>query len=416
MSWIACVGLDWGEAQHAYAEEAAGGGPTRIRGTFPASSEGVHEWVRTLRERHPSGTIAIIVEQSRGSLIYALMAYDFLEIVPVNPRASKAYRTSRRLSGASSDPLDADLLCDFGLKHEGELPVWRPDDAVTRRLRFLTEGRRRFVDQRTGLSHQLRATLTLYFPQALQWFGGETSAVLRVFLSRWTTLGELQAATDDDLLEAFRSAGCRTLKQRMASLVASLESAVPMTTDRPIIDTAALQVKSLIALIASLVSTIDDYDRAIADAWAIHPDRDLFDALPGAGPVLAPRLAVAFGTDRNRYTDASDMQCYSGIAPVREESGKQCWIHARWSCPKFLRQTFHEFAQASIPKSPWAKAVYQAHRERGAGHHAAIRALAFRWIRILFAVWTKRSTFDEAAHVQRLIDHASPITRRLAAA
>lgn len=414
MAWSACVGLDWGEREHAYVEQAAGG--KRVGGSFSASSEGVHEWVRAIRERHPSGTIAIIVEQSRGSLIYALMAYEFLEIIPVNPRASKAYRTSRRLSGASSDPLDADLLCDFGLKHEGQLPVWRPDDPVTRRLRFLGEARRGFVDQRTALSQQLRAALKLYFPQALEWFGGETSPVLRVFLTRWLTLDELRAATPADLLAAFRSARCRKLQKRVKSLLASLSSALPMTMDRATIDTSALEVKSLLGLLEPLAQAIKDYDRTVAEVWATHPDRELFDALPGAGPVLAPRLAVAFGTDRGRYSDASEIQCYSGIAPVREQSGKQSWVHARWSCPKFLRQTFHEFAQSSIPKSRWAKAVYQEYRERGAGHHAAIRSLAFRWIRILFAVWSQRSPFDEAIHIKRLQDQASPIVRRLAAA
>lgn len=413
MAWTACVGLDWGEREHAYAAEADG---TRVRGSFAASSEGVHDWVGELRKRHPSGMIAIIVEQSRGSLIYALMAYEFLEIVPVNPRASKAYRTSRRLSGASSDPLDADLLCDFGLKHAGDLQVWRPDDPVTRHLRFLVEARRGFVDQRTALTHQLRAALKLYFPQALEWFGGETSAVLRAFLPRWLTLDELCRATPDDLLEAFRSARCRKLQARVENLMAALTTAVPMTTDRATIEASALQVKSLLSLIEPLAQAIAEYDRTIADVWATHPDRDLFDALPGAGPVLAPRLGVAFGTDRSRYQEAAEMQCYSGIAPVREQSGKQAWVHARWCCPKFLKQTFHEFAQSSIPKSPWAKAVYQAQRERGAGHHAAIRALAFRWIRILFAVWHQRSMFDEAAHIKRLTDQASPIVQRLAAA
>jgi hypothetical protein len=33
----------------------------------------------------------------------------------------------------------------------------------------------------------------------------------------------------------------------------------------------------------------------------------------------------------------------------------------RRACPKFLRQTFHEFAAQSIPTSTWAKAYYQHH-------------------------------------------------------
>src|SRR3954452_5470019 len=74
----------------------------------------------------------------------------------------------------------------------------------------------------------------------------------------------------------------------------------------------------------------------------------LFASLRGAGAVLAPRLIVAFGTRRDRYQDAYAVQCYSGIAPVTESSGKNKWVHFRFACPKFLRQTFHEFAGSSI--------------------------------------------------------------------
>jgi hypothetical protein len=33
-----------------------------------------------------------------------------------------------------------------------------------------------------------------------------------------------------------------------------------------------------------------------------------FQALPGAGPVFAPRLLVAFGEQRDRYVSATDLQ------------------------------------------------------------------------------------------------------------
>ena len=81
-----------------------------------------------------------------------------------------------------------------------------------------------------------------------------------------------------------------------------------------------------------------------------HPDHELFASFPGAGKVMAPRLAVAFGEDRSRWQEAREIQSYSGIAPVVESSGRGVWVHARWRCPKFLKQTFHEFAQTSMNK------------------------------------------------------------------
>ena len=59
---------------------------------------------------------------------------------------------------------------------------------------------------------------------------------------------------------------------------------------------------------------------------------------------LVPRLLAAFGTRPERFATADDLQAYSGIAPVTERSGKHEMVRFRWACPKFLRQTFHEFA------------------------------------------------------------------------
>jgi hypothetical protein len=87
--------------------------------------------------------------------------------------------------------------------------------------------------------------------------------------------------------------------------------------------------------------------------------------------VLAPRLLAALGSQRERYANAAEVQAYSGIAPVTERSGKKKWVHFRWACPKFLRQSFHEWAGHSIAHSQWARSYYQQQRERGQRHHAA---------------------------------------------
>jgi transposase len=413
MDWVACVGVDWGDKKHAY--EIRGGDGKKTSGTMETTPEAIHEWVRSLRERFPTGTIAVAFEHGRWSLIYALMMYEFLALVALNPRASKAYRDSLRLSGASSDQADAALICEFVAKHPSELRVWQPEDPVTKKMRLMVESRRTFVDQRTGFTHTLTDTLKQYFPQALQWFAGETSRKLRAFLTRWPTLEHLRQATVDDVTAVLRTLRCRKVAAAAQELVEKIRTAVPLTRDQAIIDGYAIYAQSLAAIIEPLELQIAKYDKAIAAAWAVHPDRQIFDSLPGAGVVMAPRLAVAFGTDRSRYHEAHDVECYSGIAPVIEQSGNQRWTHARWGFPTFMHQTFHEFAQASIPYSAWAKAFYEAQRERGAGHHAAIRALAFRWIRIIFRLWINREEYDEELYIEALTNKQSPIVRRLAA-
>lgn len=126
-----------------------------------------------------------------------------------------------------------------------------------------------------------------------------------------------------------------------------------------------------------------------------HTDHDLFESFPGVGGVCAPRLAAAFGTHRALWNSASEIQSHSGIAPVTERSGKALWVHHRFACPKFIKQTFHEFADQSIRFSRWARVYYDQMRSRGKNHHAALRALTYKWIRILFRCWKDGKPYDE---------------------
>ena len=141
----------------------------------------------------------------------------------------------------------------------------------------------------------------------------------------------------------------------------------------------------------------------------MHPDFFIFDSLPGAGAVMAPRLLAAMGSKRERYAHACEVQTLSGIAPVRASSGKSSWVHFRFACPKFLRQSFHEWASYTIVRSAWARAYYEQQRRRGKKHQAAVRALAFKWIRILFRCWKDRVAYNESVYLAALAKHNSPL-------
>lgn len=168
-------------------------------------------------------------------------------------------------------------------------------------------------------------------------------------------------------------------------------------------------VQALCRQLHAVQRAICDHDRQIAAGFAAHADHDLFASLPGAGPVMAPRLVVAFGTDRQRWREASELQKLSGIAPVMQRSG----IHWRWAAPAFLRQTFHEYALHSLGNSPWATAYYQLARERGKSHHATVRALAFKWIRILYRCWKTRTPYDETRYLNELKRRGAPLLHHL---
>lgn len=192
-------------------------------------------------------------------------------------------------------------------------------------------------------------------------------------------------------------------------LFAQIDQARPLIQDRALVSASALMAQGMAEQLAAVLAVIARFEEELERLFAQHPDHDLFKGLPGAGQALAPRLAAAFGSDRDRYESAQDLQTFSGVAPVTESSGKARLVHWRRACPKFLRQTFHEFADASRKKSLWARAYYEQQRRAGRDHHAAVRSLAFKWLRILYRCWKDRVPYNEQRYLQALERRHSPL-------
>jgi transposase len=408
----AFVGLDWADQKHVVTLQESGS-DQRQRFTLDHTPEALQGWIQSLRDRFGGRPVAIAVEQKRGALIYALMHVEFLHLYPVNPVTVAKMRQAFYPSGAKDDPSDADLLLDILVSHRRHLRVWTPDDALTRSIQLLTEDRRRVVDDRTGLTNQLTAALKTYFPQALDWFGELHTARACAFLQRWPSLQQLKQASPSSIRKFYKAQGYRG-DDKLERLLANIKKAQPLTQDTAVLLSCSMKVDTLVQQIPLLTQAIERYDQKIAALFDQHDDSTLFGSFPGAGASLAPRLLAAFGSDRGRFEFAAEMQQLAGIAPVTEKSGNAIWIHWRLACSKFLRQTFQEFAGCSIAQSDWARAEYDQLRKRGKSHHAALRALAFKWIRIIFRCWKDKTPYDEAKYCKALKLRRSPLAAELA--
>ena len=415
--FAAFVGLDWEETKHAVCVlPAAGGTPQHTE--VEQTAAGLAAWVAELRERFGGRLVAVCLEQSRGALVYALLQYEFLVLHPINPKQLCDYRQALYPSGAKSDPNDAELLARFLRDHSDKVRAWHPDDPITRGLRLLTEQRRKWVEDRVALTNELQQRLKESYPLALELTTGELcgEAILNL-LEKFPSQRELQRASprqlEKHLPKRRRVADDPPAEQLLRERIAGIRAALPMTTDAPVLDHARLAVSHLVLMIRAANRAITECERKIKELFIQHPDCQLFSSFPGAGEVMAPRLAAAFGTDRNKFDDAQEIQQFSGIAPVTKTSGKTRVVYMRWACPKFLRQTFHEFARCSTKFSTWAKAYVDMRKARGHKYHAIIRALAFKWQRILFRCWKNHEAYDENRYLQRLRASGSEIVRFL---
>lgn len=411
--FTATVGLDWADQKHdLWIRPANGTKAEHVR--LEQTPEALHEWVAKLKERCPEGQVAIAVETSRGPVISALMAYDFLVLFPINPKALKDYRAAFSVSGAKDDRTDSQLLEEFVRLHPDKLHPLRPDTELTRKLAGLVENRRHLVDERTRIVNQMHTTLKTYYPLAEHLLGPQLgSAMSAEFLSRWPDLPSLLAASQEQLRSFFHKHGSRSAK-KMQERLDSIKNAKPLTTDPAIIEPARELMLGLAAMLKCLNKTINRLDLLSQEVMDQHPDAALFRSLPGAGPALAPRLLVAFGTQRDRFRSATEVAQFFGIAPVVIQSGNSKVTHMRYRCPKFGRQTFHENAACVAKSQPWARAYYQQQRNKHEDkHHRACRALAFKLIRIYFACWKNRQHYSSQTYLAALEKQGSPLYRQI---
>jgi transposase len=393
----ATIGLDWADQKHdLWIRPADGSKSEHLR--LEQSPEALHEWAAKLRKRFDTGQVALGVETSRGPVISALMSYDFIVLFPINPKALKDYRAAFSVSGAKNDRTDAQLIEEFIRLHSEKLKALQPDTELTRKLSGFVQDRRHLVDERTRIVNQLHSKLKTYYPLAETLIGSEMNSLLAAeFLSRWPDLESLVAATAPKIRAFFYQHNSRSAKKMEQRLEPAREL-----------------VLALAGMLKCLHKSVARLEEAIELAMDQHPDAPIFRSLPGAGPALAPRLLVAFGTQRDRFETAQEVAQFYGVAPVVIQSGNSELVRLRRRCPKFGRQTFHENARCASKTEPWGRAYYEQQKKKHDDkHHQACRALAYKLIRIYFACWKTRTEYKSNTYLDALQKHGSPLHNKL---
>lgn len=412
-TFAAFIGIDWADRKHDVCMLVPGD-PTPEASVLEHRPTVIDAWARGLRERFGGRPIAVCVELAQGPIVSALLEYDFFVIFPVNPSMLAKYRRAFVPSGAKDDPTDAALALDILRRHPEKLTPLRRESEHMRALRRLVEARRDLVQDRVRVTNRLVFTLKDYFPQIVEWFRDKETDVFASFVERWPSLQAAQRARRDTLVAFFHAHSVRRASV-IDKRVDAIQNERPLTSDPAVIEPALAVVATLLPQLRALSAGVARLDADIANRCAALPDFRLFANLPGAGPVFASRLLAAFGEQRERFTDAAAVQKYAGVAPVTERSGNKHWVHWRWACPTFLRQTFVEWAASSISHSFWARTFYDSHRAKGSSHNATVRALAFKWIRILFRCWVDRTPYDESRYLSALQRRQSSLLKFAAA-
>ena len=399
IKFTAHIGIDWADTKHDICIQPANS-DEREFGRIVHQAEEIERWAHAMHQRF-GGPIAVVLELSKGPIVSALQKYDFFVLFPVNPSMLAKYREAFKPSGAKDDPTDAELAVDLVLRHRARFKPLRPQSTEMRTLAHLVEKRRRLVEDRRRFANRLISALKTYYPQALEWFSHRESLLFCAFITRWPTLKQVKRARRSTLERFFHEHNARR-PLIIEARIQAIKNATALTDDPGVIEPGSLEALALVEQLRTAIEVIKRFDEAIDKLVPRLPDHALFSSLPGAGPVFTSRLMVAFGEDRERFQSAAEVQRYSGVAPVTERSGNSSWVHWRWACTNFVRQTFVEWAEKTVYRSFWAGAYYRQQRGKGASHHVAVRALAFKWIRILYRCWQSRTPYNETLYLQAL--------------
>lgn len=403
------IGLDWAKAKHDFCALAPDG--RSEAGQVNQEESQLQKWLDQLAERFQGRRLSICMEGGRYPLLWRLETHEKVDLFVVNPATAARYRKTFTPSGDKNDQRDAASILDLLRRHPEKVKPHRKSSVSARAMHQLSLARRQAVNRRSGVISSLREVFELYYPVASKIFDDLATPLALAFLKQWPDPLSLSKARESTLVNFFHQHRSRS-ENTIAKRIELIRSAVCLLKDPLLLEVARMRVSDHVGQIQSLNKAIDGYEERIEKIFCEHEKMPLFSNLPGAAKKLAPRLLAAFCLIQPE--DASEMQTLVGIAPFRVQSGQSTKTFMRQRCPKFLRQSFHEFAGCSVNSSLWAKAFYDYHTKiKKKNPHAAKRALAFKWIRILYACWKNDRPYSETEYIASLQRRNSPIVEKI---
>lgn len=391
------LGVDWSDEFHqVWASDPEG--KKVIEKKVLENVDGLSEFGRWLDESRAQGMeLWAAIEKPAGRIVDFLLDHGVV-VYPVNPKALDRVRDRFRMSQSKSDSFDAYVLAEFLRTDHGHLRALEPSSEQAQELKLLTRDHHRLVRHKTRIHNLLDRTLKEYYPRPLEVFADLESKIALDFLTQYPTPEALSnlnrrqwnrfAKRDHHLGEA----RCKELWEKLNQ---------PQLGIPPHVVRAKAQLLVvLVAQLRSLSQAVESYSERVQSFFASMPASELLHSLPGgkSGTIL-PMLWAELGDAKSRWQSFRHLQAEAGGVPVTKSSGKSHVVLFRYACNKLLRYASYWFSFVSLNRSEWANKYYRDQRARGKSHHQALRALAAKWLKIIFVMWRDHKPYDENYHL-----------------
>ena len=392
------VGDDWAEAHHDV-EVVDENGRRLARRRLPEGIEGLaalHALVADhLEEDAEPAEVLIGIETDRGPWVQALIAAGYI-VYAVNPLQVARYRERHGVSGAKSDPGDAHTLAELVRLDRAHHRPMAGDSELAEHVKVLTRTHQSMIWSRQRQTNTLRSMLREFYPGALQAFeelaGRDALAVLAIAPSPEAG----RRLSRSKIAATLRRAGRQRNIESTAEHIQAALRAPQLEAHPGVVSAYTAAVRSLVAVIAELVTQTEVLRAEVEAGFGRHPDAEIYLSQPGLGPVLGARVLAEFGDDPTRYADPKARKNYSGMAPITRASGTRRVVLARYARNRRLADALYQQAFSALTVSPGARDYYDRQRDRGATHHQALRALANRLVGILHGCLRHHTRYDEA--------------------
>jgi transposase len=320
----------------------------------------------------------VAVERPDGRLVDCLLEAGH-PVVPVSPNAIKAWRESEVVSGAKSDPGDAEVIAEYLRLRQHKLRALEPFSDETRALRAVVRAR------------------------------DDLSDIALAFLERYPTPAAARGL-GEKRLAAFLVKHGYCGRRPAAELLRRLREAPEGIGEGPEAEARRDAVLGYVRVVRALNAAVKNLNRSVAAHLGEHPDAEIFTSLPRSGQVNAAQMLAEWGDCRRAYDGPEAVAALAGLAPVTKKSGKHEAVHFRWACNTRFRVAVTTFADNSRHASPWAADVYRRAVARGCDHPHAVRILARAWVRVIYRCWLDGKPYDPATHggAVRLAEALSP--------
>jgi transposase len=407
------VGDDWAEDHHDV-EVVDDQGNRLAHRRLPEGFDGIaalhtliathlpEEWA-DLEPGQAQALVKVGIETDRGPWVAALVAAGY-QVYAINPLSVARYRERHSTSGAKSDAADAHLLAEIvRLDRAHHRPVAGDSDNAEA-IKLVARTHQSLIWDRTRHLLRLRAALRDFFPAAIEAFPDLDAPDVLELLAKAPDPTRADRLTRGQIAAALRRANRRDVEAKVDRIRQTLR-AEQLHRSTAVESAYAAIVTGQVAILQTLNTQINQLGTVVADHFGRHPDAEIYASQPGLGVILGARVLGEFGDDPDRYADAKARKNYAGTSPITKASGTRKIVLARYARNRRLADALQQWALASMRGSPGAHAYYQALRNRGISHHAAMRQLANRLVGILHGCLKTRTHYDEhtawAHHIRK---------------